>query len=120
MIESDVIQAQGQAMWTAIQALFITSPEMAAFQVKVMEEISKALEGAYEQALLDQKALDAVPADGGVSPAQEAADIAVAIAAAVKPLNDQIAALQLAKESEDALLASVQVAAKSLAALFPN
>ena len=55
---------------------------------------------------------------GDVTAAQEAIDIAAAVASAVKPLNDQIASLQLAKSSEDALLASVQSAANSLVALF--
>lgn len=51
---------------------------------------------------------------GGVSQDQENADIAKSVAAAVGPLNDQIAALQLAKSQEDALLASVQASVQAL------
>lgn len=44
------------------------------------------------------------PAPVGITPEQEAADIE----AAVKPLRDQVAALQLAKADEDAVLASLE------------
>lgn len=55
---------------------------------------------------------------GDVTQAQEQIDIAAAVAAAIGPLNDQITALQLAKSTEDALLASVQAAINGLAALL--
>lgn len=51
---------------------------------------------------------------GDVTAAQEQIDIA----AALKPLQDQIAALSLAKQQEDALLVSVQSAIASLQGLF--
>lgn len=77
------------------------------------------------QALADAALYDAGFEDGkasvssgGISPEQEQADINASVEAAVAPLNDQIAALQLAKAEEDALLASVKdLAAKLLLAL---
>ena len=55
---------------------------------------------------------------GDVTAAQEQLDIAAAVKAATDPLNAQISALQLAKSTEDQLLASVQTAAQALVALF--
>lgn len=55
---------------------------------------------------------------GDVTAAQEQLDIAAAVAQATAPLNSQIAALQLAKTTEDALLASVEAAAQAVVALF--
>ncbi len=54
----------------------------------------------------------------GVTPEQEKMDIDQAVSAAVAPLNDAIAALNLAKTAEDTLLASVKSAAAALAALM--
>lgn len=77
------------------------------------------------QAVADGTLYDAGFADGvasitggGVSAAQEQADIAAAVAAAVQPLNDQVAAMQLDQSKEDALLASIKAAALSLSALL--
>ena len=58
------------------------------------------------------------PIVGEVTAAQEALDIAAAVKAAVDPLNASIAAMQLDKQKEDALLASVQSAAQALVALI--
>lgn len=55
---------------------------------------------------------------GDVTAAQEAIDIAAAVAAAVAPLNDQISALGVAKAAEDALLAQVKASVQSLVALL--
>ena len=55
---------------------------------------------------------------GDVTAAQEQIDIAAAVSSATAPLNAQITALNLAKTTEDALLASVKSAAASLAALL--
>lgn len=69
----------------------------------------------YDAGFSDGVASVAPPTDGtGISSDQEQADIA----AAIKPLQDQISALQLAKTQEDALLASVQSAVQSLAAIL--
>lgn len=68
-----------------------------------------------------QSAFDAGVASvnvGGISPAQEAADIAKAVADALKPVQDSLAALQLAKTAEDALVAQVKAALQSVAALL--
>lgn len=56
---------------------------------------------------------------GDVTAAQEQIDIAAAVASAVAPLNAQISSLQLSVSQEQALLASVQVLAGQLVALFP-
>lgn len=71
----------------------------------------------YQAAFADGVASVASPT-GDVTAAQEQIDIAAAVATAVAPLNSQISAMQLAKASEDALLASVQSAANALVALF--
>lgn len=49
---------------------------------------------------------------------QEQLDIAAAVAAAVKPLQDQIVAMALVKDQEDALLAHVESSVATLQALF--
>lgn len=81
------------------------------------------LDALATQAVSDGTLYDAGFADGvasvptagsDVTSAQEALDIA----AAIKPLNDQISALQLSKSQEDALLASVQSATLAVVALF--
>ena len=71
----------------------------------------------YDAGFTDGVASVGNPA-GTVSSTQEQTDIAAAVAAAVQPLNDQIAAFKLAKTTEDALLASVQQAAAAVLALF--
>lgn len=56
-------------------------------------------------AILDQ--IEVAPAMG-ITPEQEALDIAAAVDAAVKPLQDQLAALGLAKADEDAAMLVLQ------------
>jgi hypothetical protein len=72
----------------------------------------------YDAGFADGVASVASPT-GDVTAAQEQLDIQAAVATAVAPLNSQISALQLAKSTEDQLLASVQSAAEALVALFP-
>lgn len=84
---------------------------LAAFETGI-----QALEVAlYQAGVTDGQALP----EGGISTAQEQADIAAAVSAAVGPLNDQITAMGLAKSQEDALLASVQGLVTQIQALFP-
>ncbi len=71
----------------------------------------------YQAGFSDGVASVASPT-GDVTAAQEALDIAAAVAAATAPLNAQVAALQLGATQEAALLASVQAAAQSLVALL--
>lgn len=83
-----------------------------------------AVQAVADEALYDAGFADGVASvqspNGDVTQAQEQLDIQAAVAVAIQPLNDQISALQLAKQQEDALLASVQVAAQALVAMFPS
>lgn len=72
----------------------------------------------YQAGFADGVASVASPT-GDVTAAQEALDISAAVASAIAPLNSQISSMSLAKQQEDALLASVQSAAQALVALFP-
>ncbi len=71
----------------------------------------------YDAGFADGVASVASPT-GDVTAAQEALDIAAAVATATGPLNTQISALQLSKTQEDALLASVKTSAQALVALL--
>lgn len=85
-------------------------------KVDALASQAAADETLYDTAFADGIASVSTP--GGISPDQEKADIDAAVAAAVQPLNDQIAALQLSKDSEDALLAQVKASAQAVVALF--
>lgn len=90
----------------------------------VQDDAIAAFDSSIQSAkiALFQAGVASVPSDGstpvGISPAQEASDIQVAVAAAVAPLNDQISAMQLTATQESTLLASAQLAAQNLVALF--
>ncbi len=73
------------------------------------------LTAAITQAFNDGVASVASPT-GDVTSAQEAIDIAAAVKAAVDPLNTTITAANLAKTTEDALLAAVKASVTTLLA----
>lgn len=82
-----------------------------------------AAQAVADESLYNAGFVDGVASVGPtqtISPVQEQADIKAAVDAAVQPLNDEIAALQLAKSQEEALLASVQAAAVALLDLWPK
>lgn len=67
----------------------------------------------YQAGFTDGVASVASPT-GDVTAAQEAIDIAAAVAAAIAPLNTSISALQLQVGQEQTLLANVQAAAQAI------
>ncbi len=71
----------------------------------------------YDTAFADGVASVGLPS-GTVGAVQEQADIAAAVKTASDPLNAQISALQLAKTTEDALLAQVQTSLQTVVNLF--
>lgn len=96
MARQDVIDAQVAA---------IQSAELAALQA--------GIGAGYDAGLADGQIA------AGVSPAQEAIDIQAAVAAAVAPLNNQLALLQADDSAKAQVLATVQSLQQQLAALFP-
>ncbi len=72
----------------------------------------------YDAGFADGVASTGVTIPVGITPEQEAMDIAAAVATAVAPLNDAIEALNLAKTAEDALLQTVKDAAAALAKIL--